>query len=130
MTTMNQFTKRVGITADFEQVPGRPDGLMGDSARHYKVTLRILDGALSKSMTLYFSQGPACDTPTVADVLNCIQSDNTGEQTFEEWCGDLGYDTDSRRALATFQACVDQERKATRFLGSEYRRLLNAVEPL
>ena len=131
METMKSFIKRNGIEGTFEPISTRPDGLMRESARHYKVTLRIQDGALSpKPMTLYFSQGELCDAPTVEDVLSCIQSDTTNESTFEEWCSDFGYDTDSRQALATFNACVDQERKAERFLGASYRILLHNVEPL
>ncbi len=129
--TMTRFVKRLGIKGTFERIDTRPDGLMAESSRHYKVTLRIQDGALSpKPMVLYFSQGSACDEPTVEDVISCIQSDATHGATFEEWCSDFGYDTDSRQAMAIFQACVDQERRAERFLGNQYGRLLWSVEPL
>ena len=38
--------------------------------------------------------------PTAYDVLACIGSDL---RTFEEFCGEYGYDEDSRKALDTFK---------------------------
>lgn len=40
-------------------------------------------------------------------------------QTFEEWAGNYGYDTDSRRAEATYRACQE--------LGDKVRKLLSHV---
>jgi len=38
-----------------------------------------------------------------AGVLDC--------DSFEEWCSDYGYDSDSRKALKTYEACVEQSTK-------------------
>lgn len=44
--------------------------------------------------------------PTAASVLYCLFSDATmGEQTFEDFCGDLDLDTDSRKALDSYLEC-------------------------
>jgi hypothetical protein len=44
--------------------------------------------------------------PSPADVLQCVLSDAEAcGQSFESWCGDFGYDTDSRKAFATYEAC-------------------------
>ena len=32
-------------------------------------------------------------------------------QSFEDWCADYGYDTDSRKASETYEACCDTGRK-------------------
>ena len=44
--------------------------------------------------------------PTLPGVLSSLlmESDAHG-QTFEDWCGEFGYDTDSRSAEETFRAC-------------------------
>jgi len=45
-------------------------------------------------------------TPTAAGVLYCLLSDAEAvDQSFTDWAGDLGYDTDSRKALETYEAC-------------------------
>lgn len=56
--------------------------------------------------------------PGLADVLSCLMSDACGaEDTFEGWCGDFGYDTDSRKALATYLACQETRGALIAFLG-------------
>lgn len=51
--------------------------------------------------------------PTMYDVIAGIQRQDPG--TFEQFCGDFGYDTDSRKALQTYFA-VQQE-------AADFRRL-------
>ena len=51
--------------------------------------------------------------PTMYDVIACLQKQGPG--TFEQFCGDFGYDTDSRKALKTYLA-VQQE-------AADFRRL-------
>ena len=43
--------------------------------------------------------------PTAYDVLACISGDANAPDTFEDWCADLGYDTDSLTALQTYRRC-------------------------
>ena len=44
--------------------------------------------------------------PHAADVLHCLILDSSAaEQTFANWCAEFGYDTDSRKAIATYEAC-------------------------
>lgn len=38
--------------------------------------------------------------PTMYDVLSCLTKSDPG--TFEDFCSDFGYDTDSRRAMDTY----------------------------
>lgn len=59
--------------------------------------------------------------PTAYDVLACISSDIDVADTFEEFCADLGYDTDSRTAFATFQECAELSRKLLRFFSEAER---------
>lgn len=44
--------------------------------------------------------------PKLTDVLHSLLLDGAAiDRTFEDWCAELGYDSDSIRALETFQAC-------------------------
>lgn len=48
--------------------------------------------------------------PTLTDVLYCLTMDAQGVssgETFEDWAGSYGYDTDSREAERCFHACRD-----------------------
>ena len=50
--------------------------------------------------------------PTAASVLYCLLSDMEAiDQSFVDWADDLGYDTDSRKALAIYEACCDTGRE-------------------
>lgn len=46
--------------------------------------------------------------PSVVDVMACLASDASALDcvSFEEWAGDFGYDTDSRKAEGVYNACV------------------------
>lgn len=44
--------------------------------------------------------------PTAYDVLSCVEKNDVG--TFEEFCNEFGYDTDSRKAEKTYKAVKDQ----------------------
>jgi len=53
--------------------------------------------------------------PHAADVLHSLIMDaSAAEQTFESWCNEYGYDTDSRKALATYEACQQNADKLRR----------------
>lgn len=54
-----------------------------------------------KSDTIHYPK-----TPTAYDVLACLQKYDAG--TFENFCGDFGYDTDSRTAKKTYKAVVKE----------------------
>lgn len=65
--------------------------------------------------------------PSLDDVLHNLVSDaDAAEQTFSEWCSNFEYDTDSRKALATYEACqqcADKLRKAGIDIAAERERL-------
>ena len=80
--------------------------------RHYLCTLEMAGRFLS---TDYFTNG----TPTREGVLGCLLSDCT-EDSFEDWCSNYGYDTDSRKAFATWEACRATMPKVRAFLGDKF----------
>lgn len=68
--------------------------------------------------------------PTAADVLYSLLSDSEDlGQSFESWCGDFGYDSDSRKAEATYLACQrNGDKLATLFTPKQLAELRAALE--
>jgi len=94
-----------------------PDGFPSGS-NPWRVTLRYQ----GRQLTVPFYTGPAIERePSAADVLNCICSDTfAGEQTFEEFCSEFGYDPDSRKAERTWKACAAMAPRVRRLLGADF----------
>jgi hypothetical protein len=64
--------------------------------------------------------GHAGRHPSLPDVLSSVVDDAvSADQTFDDWCADYGYDTDSRRAHATWEACGRIRRKLIRLVGDD-----------
>lgn len=60
---------------------------------------------------------PDFKEPTAYDVLSCLQKYEVG--TFEDFCGDFGYDLDSRKAEKIYNAVIE-EYKNLKILYSDY----------
>lgn len=90
----------------------------------------------SKSFRVVFSMGSGHHgaAPKLEDVLDCMASDASGAETagsFEEWCSEYGYDTDSRKAEKTYSAITKQAVRLQSFLGHDnYTHLLFGTERL
>jgi hypothetical protein len=74
-----------------------------------------------RGMTVGYSQRSGVTTdPTLPDVLNCLAMDASALQSsFEEWCGEYGYDVDSRKAEKIFRICRRQGQSLLRILGGQ-----------
>lgn len=60
--------------------------------------------------------------PKLEDVCHSLLMDGSAffdGETFEDWCGSLGYDTDSIKAKETFDACDKTGRELMRGLGRD-----------
>ena len=63
--------------------------------------------------------------PTAASVLHSLILDYSAcEQSFESWCGDFGYDTDSRKAFGIYGACQKNADKLNRVIPRALREKL------
>lgn len=71
-------------------------------------------------------------TPTPAGVLHSLILDaSAADSTFDEWCADFGYDSDSRKALATYLSCQETAKDLRRLFGTEtLEKLADAVREL
>lgn len=68
--------------------------------------------------------------PTAASVLYSLMLDaHLGGDTFEEFCSSLGYDTDSRRALAMYLDCQNIRQKLRKVIPAAlWEALQNLLE--
>lgn len=116
--TIHQFITDTRITMTAVRVDRNPN-MDNPDMDHWKCKLWFV-GQKRTGMTTYFSMGVGHNgaEPTAPEVLSCLASDAAGiEQDFESWASDLGYDTDSRKAERTYQACQRLSEKLKRFLG-------------
>ena len=72
-------------------------------------------------------------TPSAADVLDCLASDSNtidNARNFEDFCSDLGYDSDSRKAEKIYKACRHAAKRLRNFIGDQYETLVYNTERL
>lgn len=129
--TINEFTNHNHITVTSEYTDRNPH--MEGSAKMNNYKCKIRSG--KRAMTLYFSKGLGLQgKPTVDEVLDCLASDASGYEgagSFEDWCEEYGYDTDSRKAERTYQLIGKQATELKRILGEDaYTTLLWDTERL
>jgi hypothetical protein len=86
-------------------------------------TLQAFDRRQSVAKTQWESDILECVRrvwlPESVDVIQSLLSSAT-EESFDEWCGDYGSDTDSRKALATWETCREIERVMRRVFGAYF----------
>jgi hypothetical protein len=88
--------------------------------------LQLLRG--KKSYTFEFGQSAVKgnEEPTLYDVLTCLQKYEVG--TFEDFCGEFGYDNDSRTAEKTYKAVVKEFKAMERLFNSEELEVLQLIQ--
>lgn len=97
-----------------------------DRMDHWRCTLRYK----GRSMTVTFSKGEGHHgaEPTIDEVLECLVEDARSWErstSFEEWAGEYGYNTDSRKAERTYRAVKREAEGLRRLLGTEYDAILD-----
>jgi len=79
-----------------------------DMAKQWKATFTNNKNRRFSESFDYFTGSAIKSTPTVDEVLGCLISDSmANDMFFEDWCYELGYDTDSRKALQTYLDCQE-----------------------
>lgn len=135
--TIPQFCERECITIRrAKRTDSNPN--MDDSVNmdHWVVQLSIRSpkDRHGRTMTIHFSMGygHGGKQPDVEEVMNALVSDFVDDSaSFEDWCAEIGYDTDSRKAERTFKACQKETKNLRRFLGDDrLNELLYEVERL
>ena len=133
--TIHQFVEDERITMTAERCDSNPY-MDSKDMDHWKVTLqrRPFAGASAgdrKRFTTYFSMGFGHKgaEPTAEDVLSCLASD-VSDESFEDWCHELGFDEDSRKAERTYKITQRQTAKLRLFLGGSFETLVYHTERL
>lgn len=118
MTTLKGLITRDKVRADVTYGTDKPVPRAFADSNPWTVTLH----RKRRKLTVPFFTGPAItEDPTAHDVLDCLLSDaSAGEQTFEDFASEFGYDEDSRSALETWRACSRMASKLRRFLGDAF----------
>jgi hypothetical protein len=129
MESLDQFIASQDLQFTCEPAKNNPNmqGDMPQGTNHWLCT--ILNTEEDYRMVVPFSQGPAISKPpSLADVLDCLASDAAGyenAQSFEDWAGEYGYDTDSRKAYRIYETVKEQALELQAVLGGEaYEQLL------
>lgn len=128
--TMQSRIQEFNIWFKFEQIDERPDkDEWSAEATHWVVWIQVG----KRRFKTYYSQGSAyTGEPKPEDVLECLVSDAQAagpETSFENFCDDFGYDTDSRKAERVYKACQRTGKHLKRLLGEEaYDTLLWQTE--
>lgn len=115
---MGTVTAEVTLTGG-----GDRDPFGGDKPwRHNAWTVELeYDG---RTMEVAFYTGELAGEPTARDVMECLLSDASSavnaQGSFEAWCGDFGFDPDSRRAEATYRRVVEQTDRLRELLDGDF----------
>lgn len=149
LISVTEFVKANGITMTAERVDANPsmdDAKMDhwkcvlsrkvlregfDTFHGYKGKLGAIKYSTRKITTIFsMGYGHGGREPEVGEVLACLASDARSVKwdSFEGWCGDMGYDADSRKAERIYKACEKIGEKLERFLGADVDEALKGVE--
>lgn len=131
-----EFLDRFGLTMEiasrsFEPPEWYEDGPIGN---RYFVVIGRLGRRSGKTKRLGFLfWGSAADKdanrpPGAYDVLACVSGDIGTQEKFEDFCADMGYNADSRKAEATWKRCLMFSRKVHGFFDDEELAALGGIQ--
>lgn len=107
---------------------------VGEGWQHVRYTVRL--NYAGRSLTTAWRAGTglaalgtgAGDAANILDSLVSDAASYTDARSFEEWAEEFGYDTDSRAAEKTYNACGKISRDLTNLLGGDL--LLTLMEDI
>ena len=94
--------------------------------QRYVFKLQLSRGKKSYSFNFGQSIAQGSNEPTLYDVLACLQKYDVG--SFEDFCGDFGYDADSRTAEKTYKAVVKEFQAMQRLFNSDELEVLQMIQ--
>lgn len=104
------------VTGTLKKVETTPPESFDPLATSWEMTLRY-EG---REATFPYYTGSRAGEPTIAGVLECLVLDMPEDGArFEDWASDYGYDEDSRKAYATWEAVVKNTDSFRWLMGSE-----------
>lgn len=122
---LDSLARELGITMDAKYQGRHVDD---NDWEHDKWAVTLHHGKKSLTTKYHAGTGHAMARPAVAAVLASLVSDaDAGSESFEDFCSNLGYDPDSRKAEKIWKACKQIAPKIKKFLGSDYRAVAEAA---
>lgn len=115
---------------------GAVSNVFGNKGMRYKYNVTVKTAYGQTNFTFYdsirnYSIGiTELDKDSIKNALSCFLSDGMSydySYNFIEFCQELGYDTDSRRAMTVYNACKRHHLAAVRVFGPEYSEIYNQI---
>lgn len=116
-----KFLEKVGakMTINYSDCVKNPWGDSGYLANAYHNQYKVIITRNGKRMTVNFTDSvyntENGEEPTEYDILACLEKYDVG--SFEDFCLEFGYDTDSRKAEKTYKAVVKEYNNVMRVFG-------------
>lgn len=120
---------RDGWTCDEWRVAFEKRAQSGAKAGELKTAFYTGTGHRAKpAKRMSWDNAPRPVAPTAGSVLYSLLLEASGaDENFHDWCADYGYDTDSRKALATYEACCIIRADVNKFFTAAERAELAAI---
>lgn len=96
------FAKKHGVKLSFIGDPEYKKHFADDKDCRYVFKCRLTRGGRSYTFNFGQSINAGAEEPTLYDILACLQKYDCG--TFEDFCSEFGYGTDSRKAEKIYKA--------------------------
>ena len=132
MSTITEFIASQALTLEVTRMTGYDNAKMaelwGKGASHWVVT--VYNGS-GYSFDSEYHQGSLIRTPPkLEDVLECLAGDAaSGMLTFEEFCENFGYNSDSIRDHKTWEKCRETNRQLQNLFGLEtFAKFMMAID--
>ena len=123
--TAEQFATKHGIKLTVIGTPEYKVHFPGDKVARYVFKLRLSRNGKSYTFSFGQSINEGSNEPTMYDVIACLTKYDVGD--FENFCGEFGYDIDSRTAERTYKAVL-KEWKAVDRLFSDILEEMNEIQ--
>lgn len=128
--TFQQVLDELGVLVKIERIKERSEGIeiVDSQGKHFLVTIT----RSSLELKFEFSIGSARKSTSTAEVIHCVLDEYgllENFNTFDRFCRELGYDTDSRKALAAWERLEKTGNELEQmFNGQERADLMMAAE--
>jgi len=123
-TTLSQLAKRCGFSFKHgAKLPYEKQDEWQQNANSYRCTLRYKGRQYSFD---YWQGVGITHDPNAEGCLDSLLSDAAVSESFEDFCAEFGYDTDSRRAERTHKACLKNREELERLFGDDFETFLYA----